>query len=130
MEAATPPSARFEDHVMSLRVGLDARCLNTNFIRGMGEYVSAVVSRISAQHDVRWFLYGNRPNQPFHDPASGRSRVVLRDIPGERFHAWEQVALPLEAALARVQVLHCTATTLPLWQPVPTVVTLHDTIPW
>jgi alpha-1,3-rhamnosyl/mannosyltransferase len=40
------------------------------------------------------------------------------------------MAFPFEALIDKVQVLHCVATTLPLWQPIPTVVTIHDTIPW
>jgi glycosyltransferase involved in cell wall biosynthesis len=116
---------------MSLRVGMDARCLNTNFLRGMGEYVSSVVTHIDETQDVDWIFYGNRPDLPFHQPAcAGTPKVRLRDVRGNRLHIWEQVALPLAASFDRVQVLHCTATTLPLWQPVPTVVTLHDTIPW
>jgi alpha-1,3-rhamnosyl/mannosyltransferase len=93
--------------------------------------VAPLVTHISAIRDVEWRFYGNRPDLPFHLPeGAGASKVSLRDVPGDRFHVWEQMALPLEASVNRVQVLHCTATTLPLWQPVPTVVTIHDTIPW
>lgn len=116
---------------MPLHVGLDARCLSTHFVRGMGEYVSALVASMSRSRDVRWSLYGNRPDLPFHPPPdAGIERVVLRDIPGSRFQVWEQADFPVQAAFSRLDVLHCTATTLPLWQPVPTVVTIHDTIPW
>jgi glycosyltransferase involved in cell wall biosynthesis len=97
----------------------------------MGEYVSSLVRNISRSQDVTWSLYSNRPDLPFHRPPEGKiERVVLRDVPGHRFQLWEQVVLPAGAALNRIDVLHCTATTLPLWQPVPTVVTIHDTIPW
>jgi alpha-1,3-rhamnosyl/mannosyltransferase len=116
---------------MALRIAVDARCLNTNFVRGMGEYLSPVLTHISAARDVAWLLFGNRPDLPFHrPPGAATAKVVLRDIPGARFHVWEQVALPAEALARGARVLHCTATTLPLWQPVPTVVTIHDTIPW
>ncbi len=116
---------------MTLRIGLDARCLNTGFIRGMGEYVSAIASRIQAGGDVDWVFYGARPDLAFHRPdGCEAAKLVLADIPGDRFKTWEQLALPALALRDRRQVLHCTATTLPLWQPVPTVVTIHDTIPW
>ena len=32
--------------------------------------------------------------------------------------------------LLNADVLHAPATTGPWWQPVPTVITIHDTIPW
>ena len=116
---------------MPLRVGTDARCLNTNFVRGMGEYLSPLASHMSATRDIEWVFYGNRPDLPFHQPNGvGTPKITLRDVPGDRFHLWEQAALPFQALIDRVQVLHCVATTLPLWQPVPTVVTIHDTIPW
>ncbi len=116
---------------MPLRVGTDARCLNTNFVRGMGEYLAPLATYMTAAGEIDWVFYGNRPDLPFHQPAGiGTPKISLRDVPGERFQLWEQVALPSQALLDRVQVLHCVATTLPLWQPVPTVVTIHDTIPW
>jgi alpha-1,3-rhamnosyl/mannosyltransferase len=124
-------TAGFGDTSMTLRVAADARCLNTNFVRGMGEYLSPLATHLSATRDIEWLFFGNRPDLPFHPPAGvGQSKVILRDVPGDRFHIWEQVALPGEALAYHAQVLHCTATTLPLWQPVPTVVTIHDTIPW
>jgi glycosyltransferase involved in cell wall biosynthesis len=115
---------------MTLRVGADARCLNTNFVRGMGEYLAPLSSAMSADYDIDWIFYGNRPDIPLHRPAGVAPLVRLHDIPGDRFQMWEQVAMPAECLLHRVDVLHCVATTLPLWQPVPTVVTIHDTIPW
>ncbi len=116
---------------IGFRVAADARCLNTNFVRGMGEYLAPLATHISATRDVEWLFFGNRPDLPFHPPAgTAASKVILRDVPGDRFHLWEQLALPGEALVRSARVLHCTATTLPLWQPVPTVVTIHDTIPW
>jgi alpha-1,3-rhamnosyl/mannosyltransferase len=116
---------------VTLRVGTDARCLNTNFVRGIGEYLLPLVRHLSAMHDVEWIFYGHRPDLPFFRPEGAEaSKVILHDVPGNRFHAWEQMWLPFRAMLDRVQVLHCVATTMPWWQPVPMVVTIHDTIPW
>ena len=116
---------------MPLRIGLDARALNTAFIRGMGEYLFSLIRTISPLHDVSWSLYGNRPDQPFQRPPWGEiDRVALHDVPGNRLHVWEQMALPAQVRLHKLDVLHCTSTSLPLWQPVPTVVTIHDTIQW
>ncbi len=113
------------------RIGLDARALNTAFVRGIGEYILPLVGRLNQDHAVDWVFYGHRPDLPFHRPVGCETaRVVLRDVPGYRFHAWEQMALPARALFDRVSLLHCTATTMPLWQPVPTIVTIHGTIPW
>lgn len=114
-----------------MRVGLDARGLNTRFIRGMGEYLDSLLTQTSRHNGVQWYCYGNRPDLPFHRPQdSAIARVALTDLPGNRFNTWEQLALPFAAWRDRVDVLHAAMTTLPLWQPVPTVVTIHDTIQW
>jgi glycosyltransferase involved in cell wall biosynthesis len=44
--------------------------------------------------------------------------------------AWEQYSLPAAAKRVHADLLHAPATTAPWWQPVPTVITIHDTIPW
>lgn len=113
-----------------LHVGVDARCLNTTHVRGMGKYVAEMMAHGPREEVIQWTLYGDRPEEPFHAPAGTPARIELFDFKGYRFHTWEQVGLPWRSSRAGVDVLHCTATTLPWWQPVPTVVTLHDTLPW
>lgn len=41
---------------------------------------------------------------------------------------WEQVALSMAVRKLKVDLLHCTSNTAPLWCPVPLVLTLHDII--
>ena len=41
---------------------------------------------------------------------------------------WEQIALPRVLKRLKVDLLHCTSNTAPLWCPVPLVLTLHDII--
>ncbi|MEZ5591642.1 MAG: glycosyltransferase family 1 protein [Gammaproteobacteria bacterium] len=111
-------------------VGIDARCLNTDHLRGMGKYVSEFISHIDAPPSLRWQFFGDRPESPFHAPAGVSASTELFDFRGYRFHTWEQIGLPLRARRRQVDLLHCTATSLPFWQPVPTVVTIHDMLPW
>lgn len=113
-----------------MRIGIDARCLNTAHLRGMGKYVRNLLAAADQLGDVEWQLYAERPDLPFHVPPLERATAQRFEIPGWRIQSWEQWALPRRAKHDRVDVLHCTGTTLPWWQPVPTVVTLHDTIPW
>ena len=112
-----------------LRVGIDARCLNTRHLRGMGKYVSEMLAHTGAG-EFEWHLFADRPGDPFHQPAGLRARAEIFSFRGHRFHSWEQIGLPWRARRARVALLHSTATTLPYWQSVPTVVTVHDTLPW
>lgn len=114
-----------------MKVGVDARCLNTAHVRGMGKYVLEMLSHAGAvSRHIRWHLFGDRPEMAVHRPACGVAEVDLFDVKGYRFRSWEQFGLPLRARRARLDVLHCVASTLPYWQPVPVIVTLHDTLPW
>jgi glycosyltransferase involved in cell wall biosynthesis len=112
-----------------LRVAIDARCLNVAHLRGMGKSVYEFVSRTSASGAIEWHLFGDRPDQPMHVPNES-CNVSVFETRGHRFAAWEQYSLPAAAARLNADVLHAPATTAPWWQPVPTIVTIHDTIPW
>jgi len=115
----------------SLNVGVDARCLNARRPWGGGNYLTGIVSELARSGEVNWSFFSNRPDLPFHKPPGVDDRpVYLFDCPGHRFQIWEQVALPAQARYHGVDVLHCPFSSLPLWQAVPTVVTLHDTIEW
>lgn len=118
------------DAAQRIRVGVDARCLNTDHLRGMGKYLLQVIEHARDAYDIDWVLFGDRPEQPFHAPQTPRARAEAFEFRGYRFHSWEQLGLPLRVRRAGVDVLHCAATTLPLWQRCNTIVTVHDTLLW
>lgn len=80
--------------------------------------------------NVRWHLFADRPDTVLQSPPDTGANVDLFEVRGYRFHTWEQLGLPWRAHRIGVHVLHCTATTLAYWQPVPTLVTVHDILPW
>lgn len=53
-------------------------------------------------------------------------RVVI--LPAFTYADWEQIQLPLAVRREKIDLLHCTSSTAPLFVSVPTVLTLHDTI--
>lgn len=113
-----------------LHVAVDARCLNTPHLRGMGKMLYEIVRRTAVSGAVRWHLLANRPDRPMHAPEHEHVRASVFEMKGHRFRAWEQWALPRAARALGVDLLHAPATGAPRWQPVPTVVTVHDTIAW
>jgi glycosyltransferase involved in cell wall biosynthesis len=112
-----------------LHVAVDARCLNTAHVRGMGKSLFELVKRTTQAGLIEWHLLGDRPDRPLQAPT-GVGNVELFETLGSRVHAWEQWSLPRRARQLGVDVLHAPGTSMPWWQPVPTVVTVHDTIPW
>ena len=113
-----------------MRIGLVARCLNTDHVRGMGRYVHELLRHSAAVPGLEWRLFGDDSRHPMHAPAGLRGEVDVFTFRGDRFQLWEQLGLPLRLRRHQIDVLHCTEGTLPWWQPVPTVVTLHDTLAW
>lgn len=113
-----------------MTVGVAARCLNTAHVRGMGRYLYDLIDSAKSAHHVDWLLFGDDQRYRMSAPDGMRGRADIFPFRGDRLQLWEQVGLPQRARSRRVDVLHCTEGTLPLWQPVPTVVTLHDTLAW
>jgi glycosyltransferase involved in cell wall biosynthesis len=112
-----------------MRVAVDARCLNVDHLRGMGKSLYELISRTSTSGAIDWHLFADRPDRPMHVPNES-CHVSVFETRGHRFAAWEQYSLPAAAARVGADVLHAPATTAPWWQPLPTIITVHDTIPW
>lgn len=56
------------------------------------------------------------------------SNFKIIEVPGLTYADWEQVFLPFYVNKHKVDVLHCTSNTAPLFCTAPTIVTLHDVI--
>lgn len=116
----------------TLTIGVDARCLTVDHLRGMGNYLCGMIGALAADQSLAWRFFSDRPDRPFHNPLppSRTAPLAAFDCPGFRFRLWEQAVLPAQSRWQNVDVLHCAQNSAPLWQPVPTVVTIHDTMIW
>jgi glycosyltransferase involved in cell wall biosynthesis len=52
----------------------------------------------------------------------------IREIKASSFPEWEQIKLPRAIREEKIDLLHCTANTAPLFTSVPIILTLHDII--
>jgi len=117
-----------------MRIGLDARTLTAPRPRGTGRNLLDAYRLVTAlRPDWDFVLFHQRPladDAPAAELAA-RPNVQLRriDVPGDRLDAWFQLALPLAARQARVELLHLPANAAPAWLPVPAVATIHDLAP-
>jgi len=96
----------------------------------MGKSLFELVKRTMSSGAIEWHLLADRPDRPMLVPEAFDGDVAVFSTRGYRFHSWEQWSVPHRARQLDVDILHAPATSLPWWQPVPTVVTLYDTIPW
>jgi glycosyltransferase involved in cell wall biosynthesis len=113
-----------------MRIALDGRVLNTPHMRGMGKATFELLREGTRAADVSFIILGDEPRSPVHYPPSDRISFHTWEVRGHRFRAWEQVGLPSRARQLGCDVLHCLGTWGPYWQPLPTVITIHDTLPW
>jgi glycosyltransferase involved in cell wall biosynthesis len=113
-----------------MRIGLDARCLNVSHLRGMGKALLNLLRLGRNNRDVEFLLFGDEPNHPMHAPSDCFQDSRVWEVKGNRFRAWEQIGLPRMASRTGCDILHCFGTWCCYWQPVPTVVTVHDVMPW
>jgi glycosyltransferase involved in cell wall biosynthesis len=114
----------------ALQVGIDARCLNATRLGAVGKSIYELVSRTAASGALHWHLLMERTEHAAWIPAHEHVEVEILDGPAGRLLGWEQWSLPAAARRLGVDVMHAPLTTAPWWQPVPTVVTIHDTELW
>jgi glycosyltransferase involved in cell wall biosynthesis len=114
----------------ALRVGVDARSWLQKHPRGEGKTLYQLYRHIQAQHpDWQITFFGDQRTAEASLPTLPGIAVRHMVLPGDRFDSWENVCLPLMAARARCDVLHCASSSGPWWSPAPVVLTVHDLIP-
>jgi alpha-1,3-rhamnosyl/mannosyltransferase len=113
-----------------LHVGVDARTLNVPHMRGTGRFIYEILRHVKPEDGVRFTAFGHDAARPVQVPADLCGHVEVFSMRGHRFQAWEQLGLPLRMRRGGLDLMHCADNTAPIWQPLPTVVTIHDTVPW
>ena len=109
-----------------MKIGIEAQRIFRKNKHGMDYVVLQEIlelQKIDPQNEYFIFV------KPGPDRCVKDSRNVhVIEIDTPTYPLWEQIALPQAAKHARVDLLHCTSNTAPIWCPVPLVLTLHDII--
>ncbi|MGW0523786.1 glycosyltransferase family 4 protein [Crossiella sp. NPDC003009] len=95
---------------------------------GVGRYVDSLVAALDADGARITVVCQPRDAELYHQMAPGSRIVVATESVATRTArlTWEQSSLPVLARRLAVQVVHSPHYTLPLVNPVASVVTLHD----
>ena len=124
-----------------LRIGIDVALLQVRGGRhGIGSYLRGLLPALARRrqpHEYRLFAYAGVPlDLPPLEPTFSVVELPARRFGRASAMLSHQLALPLLARRHRLSVLHIphvsvTASVpgIPLWQPVPLVVTVHDLTP-
>jgi glycosyltransferase involved in cell wall biosynthesis len=113
-----------------MKIGFDARLFQRAKLGGMGRYLLTLITKIreiGPEHEL--FLFENSLNiDQKYMVESPKIRKVRFSMRGDILNLWEQLRLPYEIRRSCVDVFHSPANTLPLVQPRPHIITLHDTL--
>jgi len=108
-----------------LRIGLNARVLSTD-LRGWNRYTLNLISGL-ADLGVEIYLYSDRPIDPEQLALLPTSLITIRQAPSMNYILWEQIWIPRQCALDRIDVFHSPVHFgLPQVIRAKCVLTLHD----
>ena len=109
-----------------MRIGIEAQRIFRKNKHGMDYVVLQEIKELQ-QFDTH--------NEYFVFVAPGEDRcledsknVHIIEIGGNIYPIWEQITLPKAVSELKLDLLHCTSNTAPIWCSVPLVLTLHDII--
>jgi glycosyltransferase involved in cell wall biosynthesis len=109
-----------------VKVGINARILNTETLRGWSRYTHNLL-KMFAKKNVDVILFSDNPINKKFVPEEYQNKIIIKK--GINYLHWEQVVLPRMAKEFKVDILHCpTNYGLPFWGKFKKVLTLHDAI--
>lgn len=110
-----------------MRIGIEAQRIFRKNKHGMDYVVLQEIRELQRMDtDNEYFVYV-KPGEDICLESSANVHVVELRCPS--YPLWEQYALPRVARRDRVDMLHCTSNTAPVWcGGIPLVLTLHDII--
>ncbi len=109
-----------------MRVGIEAQRIFRSDKHGMDYVILEVLRQLQKKEDGNEYVVFVAPGEDKCIEETSRMHIVELHCP--TYPLWEQWALPRAARKAKVEVLHCTSNTAPLYCPVPLILTLHDII--
>lgn len=110
-----------------MRIGIEAQRIFRKNKHGMDYVVLQEIRELQRMDtDNEYFVYV-KPGEDICLESSANVHVVELRCPS--YPLWDQYALPRAARRDRVDMLHCTSNTAPVWcGGIPLVLTLHDII--
>lgn len=110
-----------------MRVGIEAQRLFRKKKHGMDIVALELIRNLQAVHTQIEFVVFVKQGEDNTclNGVNGIQVVILPNVP---YPIWEQLILPWAVRKYKVDLLHCTANTAPLFLSVPLLITLHDII--
>ena len=109
-----------------MRIGIEAQRIFRKNKHGMDYVVLQEILEIQKIDKENEYFVFVKPGEDRCVESTQNVHVIELECPS--YPLWEQWALPRAAKRAKVDILHCTSNTAPIWCDLPLVLTLHDII--
>lgn len=97
----------------TMRIGIDARFAVRNR-RGIGNYTLQLIKNlVEIDCHNKYILYIDKSDEENVLPI--KKNVIIKKLSPENYFLWEQVILPKYAQRDKIDILHCTGNTAPLF---------------
>jgi glycosyltransferase involved in cell wall biosynthesis len=110
-----------------MRIGIEAQRIFRKKKHGMDIVALELIKALQLiDQDNQYFIFVKKGEDNNCLTETANFRII--EVPGITYADWEQVFLPCYIRRYKIDLLHCTSNTAPVFCPVPTIITLHDVI--
>lgn len=109
-----------------MRIGIEAQRIFRPDKHGMDFVILEVLRQLQLRDDSNEYFVFVAPGKD--RCLKSTKRMHIMELECTNYLVWEQWILPRAVKKNKVDFLHCTSNTAPLYSPVPLMITLHDII--
>ena len=107
-------------------IGIEAQRIFRKNKHGMDYVVLQEIKELQQIDTINEYYVFVKPGEDRCVESTGNVHIIELSCPS--YPLWEQWALPKAAKKYKVDILHCTSNTAPIWCDIPLILTLHDII--
>ncbi|MEG1916315.1 MAG: glycosyltransferase family 1 protein [Muribaculaceae bacterium] len=109
-----------------MKIGIEAQRIFRTNKHGMDFVALEVIKELQRiDHENEYFIFVAPGADRCLEPSTN---VHIIEVKCPTYPLWEQIALPLAVAGIKLDILHCTSNTAPIFCSVSLILTLHDII--
>jgi len=113
-----------------MRIGIDCTLFQRDRYTGVENYTLHLIKSLLHADTLNQYIFFFRKEIPNALASLDKSRFEAMISPTSNRVITDQIWLPRALAEGRVNLLHCPAFPSPFLVHVPTVLTIHDAVPW
>jgi glycosyltransferase involved in cell wall biosynthesis len=110
-----------------MRIGIEAQRIFRKRKGGMDIVAMEIINNLQQIDKKNEYIIYAAPGEDT-SAIKETSNFKIKLINAITYFDWEQLWLPRQVKKDKIDLLHCTCNTAPLWSPVSKIITIHDTI--